>query len=317
MGGGVGLSLHGSHRVAGERYPVRHAGGRHRLLSRMSARPMRCRGCPGETGIWLALTGARVKAADALALGLATHAAPSAAVPAHHRRAGRPASPSTRSLAAPRALAGPAPAAAAGPMIDQCFVGHSVADDPGAAGRRRRPPGSDFAADAAAIIRDQVAHQPLDGAASRCGVGAGLDFEEAMALEFRIVSRMVDTARLLRRRPGRRDRQGPVPAAGPGRRCACDSREGGGYFAPLARPELVPPEAGRREDRAASHASRSQDRGSDGAGVPWDRFARGFMRVVAAAWIVKGLSSGSPILGVDPLGGADLRGACRRPAGRR
>ena len=34
MGGGVGLSVHGSHRVAGDRYPVRHAGGRHRLLSR-------------------------------------------------------------------------------------------------------------------------------------------------------------------------------------------------------------------------------------------------------------------------------------------
>ena len=73
MGGGVGVSLHGSHRVAGERYlfsmPEVGIGffpdvGASYVLPRL----------PGRTGLYLALTGARLKSADALALGLATHA---------------------------------------------------------------------------------------------------------------------------------------------------------------------------------------------------------------------------------------------------
>src|SRR5918993_2530328 len=77
MGGGVGVSLHGSHRVAGERYqfamPEVGIGffpdvGATYALPRL----------PGESGTYLALTGERVRAADALALGLATHAGPSA-----------------------------------------------------------------------------------------------------------------------------------------------------------------------------------------------------------------------------------------------
>src|SRR6478609_6153591 len=72
MGGGVGLSLHGRYRVAGERYlfamPEVAIGffpdvGATYALPRL----------PGETGVWLALTGDRVKRADAVMLGLATH----------------------------------------------------------------------------------------------------------------------------------------------------------------------------------------------------------------------------------------------------
>src|SRR3954452_4491759 len=78
MGGGVGVSLHGSHRVAGDRYafamPEVGIGffpdvGATWALPRL----------PGKAGLYLALTGERVRAADALALGLATHAVPSSA----------------------------------------------------------------------------------------------------------------------------------------------------------------------------------------------------------------------------------------------
>src|SRR5215217_3601952 len=78
MGGGVGVSLHGSHRVAGDRYvfamPEVGIGffpdvGATYALPRL----------PGEAGLYLALTGERARAADALALGLATHAVPSGA----------------------------------------------------------------------------------------------------------------------------------------------------------------------------------------------------------------------------------------------
>jgi enoyl-CoA hydratase len=76
MGGGAGLSVHGSHRVVTENtsfampetgiglYP--DVGGTY-FLSHL----------PGETGTWLALTGARIRAADMLSLGLATHYASS------------------------------------------------------------------------------------------------------------------------------------------------------------------------------------------------------------------------------------------------
>jgi len=76
MGGGVGLSVHGSHRVAGDRtlmaMPETAIGlfpdvGGSWFLPRL----------PGESGTYLALTGARLKAADACYLGLATHYVPS------------------------------------------------------------------------------------------------------------------------------------------------------------------------------------------------------------------------------------------------
>ena len=72
MGGGVGVSVHGSHRVAGDRFsfamPEVGIGffpdvGATWFLPRM----------PGELGTWCALTGDRLKTADAVAAGIATH----------------------------------------------------------------------------------------------------------------------------------------------------------------------------------------------------------------------------------------------------
>jgi enoyl-CoA hydratase len=72
MGGGVGVSVHGSHRVADDTavFAMPETGiglfpdvGGSYFLPR----------CPGETGMYLALTGARLKAADMLYAGVATH----------------------------------------------------------------------------------------------------------------------------------------------------------------------------------------------------------------------------------------------------
>ncbi len=72
MGGGVGVSVHGSHRVAGDKtllampetgigfFP--DVGGTY-FLPRL----------PGAVGMWMGLTGARLKAADCVATGIATH----------------------------------------------------------------------------------------------------------------------------------------------------------------------------------------------------------------------------------------------------
>lgn len=77
MGGGVGISLYGTHRIAGEGYrfamPETKIGlfpdvGVCHALARM----------PGEMGLYLGLTGRTIGRADAYALGLVTHCIPSA-----------------------------------------------------------------------------------------------------------------------------------------------------------------------------------------------------------------------------------------------
>ncbi|WP_019961704.1 enoyl-CoA hydratase/isomerase family protein [Woodsholea maritima] len=76
MGGGVGISMPGSHRVAGDRTMLAmpetgigyfpDVGGSY-FLSHL----------PGELGTWMGLSGARLKTADVLASGIATHYVPS------------------------------------------------------------------------------------------------------------------------------------------------------------------------------------------------------------------------------------------------
>src|SRR5215210_2174074 len=80
MGGGVGVSVHGSHRVAGDGYlfamPEVGIGffpdvGATFFLSRL----------PGELGAYCALTGERLGAADAVSAGVATHRVASSRFP--------------------------------------------------------------------------------------------------------------------------------------------------------------------------------------------------------------------------------------------
>lgn len=80
MGGGVGISVHGSHRIATERFvfamPETSIGffpdvGGSYFLPR----------CPGEMGTYLGLTGERIKTADAIYLGLVNHFVPSDKMP--------------------------------------------------------------------------------------------------------------------------------------------------------------------------------------------------------------------------------------------
>src|SRR5947207_5256595 len=80
MGGGVGVSIHGSHRVAGDRFnfamPEVGIGffpdvGATWFLPRL----------PGELGTYCALTGERLDADDGVAGGIATHRVPSVKLP--------------------------------------------------------------------------------------------------------------------------------------------------------------------------------------------------------------------------------------------
>src|SRR5829696_4267120 len=188
MGGGVGVSLHGSHRVAGDRYvfamPEVGIGffpdvGATYALPRL----------PGEAGLYLALTGERARAADALALGLATHAVPSGAF---------------EDVQA---------ALIAGAPVESVLA--SASGDPGEASlwRERDAVGSSFGAESVTAILSRLDAAAENGSAfgaktaatiraksptSLCIAfeqmrrGGALDFEEAMRTEFRIASRAVE-----------------------------------------------------------------------------------------------------------------------------
>jgi enoyl-CoA hydratase len=187
MGGGVGLSLHGAYRVAGDRYrfamPEVGIGffpdvGATYALPRL----------PGCAGMYLALTGARVGPDDAGALGLATQVVPSGACPAILERlvAGESVEAVLSGASCPLE---PGPITRERAVIDACFSGASVPAildrlDEAAAG------GSDFARATAADMRTK-APSSLAIAFEQVRRGRDLSFEAAMATEFRIVSRIV------------------------------------------------------------------------------------------------------------------------------
>lgn len=79
MGGGCGLSWHGSHRVVTERMVMSMPETVLGIFPDVGTSYYLAR-CPGGTGMFLGLTGYRMRAADTLALGLATHYVPSAAI---------------------------------------------------------------------------------------------------------------------------------------------------------------------------------------------------------------------------------------------
>ncbi|TWB44476.1 enoyl-CoA hydratase/isomerase family protein [Nitrospirillum pindoramense] len=131
MGGGVGLSVHGSHRVTTEKtllaMPETGIGlfpdvGGGYFLSRM----------PGELGTYLALTGARLGAADAAYTGIATHHVPSAQVEtlveelAAASYGDHPGGTVDAILARHAAFPGEAPLAAHTPSIDRSFNAGTV-----------------------------------------------------------------------------------------------------------------------------------------------------------------------------------------------
>jgi len=190
MGGGVGISVHGSHRVAGDRFqfamPEVGIGffpdvGATWFLPRM----------PGECGTYCALTGERLKGADAIALGIATHYVPSARW-RELKDALIGTIPVDAALAAFAAPLDRAPLALRRQVLDPLFAGNRVEDIVATLDREAvtHREDSGFAGATAALIR---AKSPLSLKIALAQVrrGKNWSFTECMQAEFRIVSRII------------------------------------------------------------------------------------------------------------------------------
>jgi len=185
MGGGVGLCAPAQYRVATERtvFAMPETGiglfpdvGGGWFLPRL----------PGETGLWLGLTGARLKAADCLLLGVATDYVEAVRIPAL----------TAALLQAPQAIdtvltefeadAGPPPLARVQDLIDRLFVGRSVESILEALAMD----GSDWAADQLAILKTK-SPQALKVTLRQLRQGrAQVSFADEMAVEFRLAVRV-------------------------------------------------------------------------------------------------------------------------------
>ncbi len=190
MGGGVGVSVHGSHRVAGDKYsfamPEVGIGffpdvGATWFLPRM----------PGELGTYCALTGDRFGIADALYAGLATHRISSTRFPDLLDGL-------TGTVSVDAVLAAFAEPAGEGPiwkrrhLIDHIFAGHDVAVILERLDHEAATNGADaeWAGKTAATIRAK-SPTSLKLALAQVRFGAIHDFETCMRTEMRIVSRVV------------------------------------------------------------------------------------------------------------------------------
>lgn len=186
MGGGVGLSAHGARLIAGEGFafamPEVGIGffpdvGATYLLPRL----------PHRVGVYLALTGARAGASDAFALGLAQALVPSARMSelAAALEDREPIDSIVSQFASP---ARASPLLAQSALIENCFGLSTPAQIIAALGAAAGA-GSAFAK---AAQEAMLAKSPTSQAIAlrQMETGRALSFEEAMTLEFRIVSRI-------------------------------------------------------------------------------------------------------------------------------
>jgi len=181
MGGGIGVSVHGSHRVVTEHALLAMPETAIALVPDVGTSFVLPR-LPGAIGMWLALTGARLRGAAAVAAGLATHFVPRAKLTALRaallegdaavvERFAEPVA--AEALRAPREV------------IDRCFAGESVLAILAALDAE----GSDWAREQVVVMRRMsptslcVTHELLRR-------GAGLDLPSCLEMELRLTRRM-------------------------------------------------------------------------------------------------------------------------------
>jgi len=184
MGGGVGLSVHGSHRIGTEKLTFAMPETGIGLFPDVGGSYFLPR-CPGELGMYLGLTGARTKLADALYAGIVTHATSSAALPALLDDLVE-ADDIDAAIARHQVDPGEPPLAAQREAIDRLFAGSSVEEIIAAL----EADGSDWArAQAASLATKSPTSMKVTFQQLR--YGASLSFDECMRMEYRMVHRVL------------------------------------------------------------------------------------------------------------------------------
>jgi len=192
MGGGAGISVNGSHRIVTEKtlfaMPEVHIGlfpdvGASRFLNL----------CPGRAGLYLALTGKRIGAADCLYCGFATHYVPSArlnelvaALAAIQFHPGTARAQIDATIARFAAEPGAASLPAIQPEIDRAFAGKSIEAILAALDRER--------ADWAKEARDAMARAAplsLKITLRQLQLGKGMSVDQALTLEYRLTQHVM------------------------------------------------------------------------------------------------------------------------------
>ncbi len=191
MGGGVGISFHGSHRVAGDdiSFAMPEVGigffpdvGGSYFLSRL----------PGETGMYLALTGNRIKKDDCLWAGLVTHYCASGDIAALEEALCR-ADDAEDVLDLPVSNGSTGSLEAGKDLIDNSFsetsIGEILLNLDKIAGENAKE-SADWAFAAAKTIRSK-SPTSLHIACRQLRAGKALSMAECMQMEYRIVSRVL------------------------------------------------------------------------------------------------------------------------------
>jgi enoyl-CoA hydratase len=198
MGGGAGISVNGAYRIATERtlFAMPETGiglfpdvGATRFLNR----------CPGLIGRYLGLTGARLKAADAVYCGFATHALSHERVETLVAELGR----ASWHAGCERSLTemclgrfaidpGAAPLAELRPAIDRCFAGDSVETILDALAAEAAGGGAHAGwADETRARLLTKSPTSLKITLRQMAIGKDYDLERALALEYRITQHVM------------------------------------------------------------------------------------------------------------------------------
>lgn len=187
MGGGLGISVHGQYRVAGSSavFAMPETGigffpdvGGSYFLSRL----------PGQVGLYLGLTGARVKAADGLYLKLATHWVPSEYWDAFIDALASGDEPADVLMEMARDLLPSAPISDRRDDIDRIFKSSSVGDI--LAMLDQDDIDEEWSSETAALMRSR-SPTSLNLTHNEIRSGRTLSFEDCMRMEFRMASRIL------------------------------------------------------------------------------------------------------------------------------
>jgi enoyl-CoA hydratase/carnithine racemase len=181
LGGGIGVSVHGSHRIATEHATFAMPETAIALFPDIGATFFLPR-LPGALGMYLALTGARVTGADAVHVGLATHFVPRA------RLAALSVAIAKDGVAVIAGFAEPLPPFSLAPhraLIDRAFSAASVKEIVAAL----EDDGGDFAMAAVAALR-AVSPSSLNWSFKILRDGAARRLDECLAAELALVRKI-------------------------------------------------------------------------------------------------------------------------------